>query len=74
MSDFRRKKYCRFSAGELTIDYKDVKALKNFINEAGMIVPSRVTGTRAEYQRPLATAIKRARYLGLLKYCDAHKV
>lgn len=74
MSDFRRKRYCRFTAGELTIDYKDVDTLMSFINDAGMIVPSRVTGTKAKYQRQLTRAIKLARYLGLLKYCDSHEI
>ena len=71
---FRRKKFCRFKAeGIEQIDYKDINLLKNYIMENGKIVPSRITGTSAKYQRQLATAIKRARYLALLPYCDAHK-
>ena len=71
---FRRKKYCRFSAeGIDQIDYKDLATLKNYISETGKIVPSRITGTSAKYQRQLAMAIKRARYLALLPYCDAHR-
>ncbi|EDX27426.1 ribosomal protein S18 [Francisella tularensis subsp. novicida FTG] len=54
------------------IDYKDVNKLKAYITETGKIVPSRVTGTSAKYQRQLATAIKRARFLALLPYCDRH--
>lgn len=74
MSNFRRKKYCRFSAdGAELIDYKDIVTLKNYITETGKIVPSRVTGTSAKYQRLLAQAIKRARYLALLPYTDSHK-
>ncbi|HEB99549.1 MAG TPA: 30S ribosomal protein S18 [Thiotrichales bacterium] len=70
---FRRRKYCRFTAeGVKEIDYKDIATLKNYISETGKIVPSRITGTKARYQRQLATAIKRARYLALLPYCDAH--
>ncbi|MFO1431344.1 MAG: 30S ribosomal protein S18 [Candidatus Competibacteraceae bacterium] len=70
---FRRKKFCRFTAeGVKEIDYKDITTLKNYITETGKIVPSRVTGTRARYQRQLATAIKRARFLALLPYCDHH--
>ena len=70
---FRRKKFCRFTAeGVKEIDYKDITVLKNYITETGKIVPSRVTGTRARYQRQLATAIKRARFLALLPYCDHH--
>ena len=70
---FRRKKFCRFTAeGIKEIDYKDITTLKSYITETGKIVPSRVTGTRARYQRQLATAIKRARFLALLPYCDHH--
>lgn len=71
---FRRKKFCRFKAeGIDQIDYKDINLLKNYIMENGKIVPSRITGTSAKYQRQLSTAIKRARFLALLPYCDAHK-
>jgi len=70
---FRRKKYCRFTAeGVKEIDYKDLNTLKNYVTESGKIVPSRITGTSAKYQRQLATAIKRARYLALLPYSDSH--
>lgn len=70
---FRRKRYCRFTAeGVKEIDYKDLDTLKNYITETGKIVPSRITGTKAKYQRQLATAIKRARYLALLPYTDSH--
>lgn len=70
---FRRKKYCRFTAeGVKEIDYKDLVTLKNYVTESGKIVPSRITGTKAKYQRQLATAIKRARYLALLPYSDSH--
>lgn len=71
---FRRKKFCRFTAeGVKEIDYKDVDLLKDFITEQGKIIPSRITGTRAHYQRQLSTAIKRARFLALLPYTDLHK-
>ena len=71
---FRRKKYCRFTAEGITeIDYKDLETLKSFVTETGKIVPSRITGTKVKYQRQLATAIKRARYLSLLQFTDQHK-
>lgn len=71
---YRRRKYCRFTEeGIKEVDYKDIELLQDFITETGKIIPSRITGTRAKYQRQLATAIKRARYLALLPYCDAHK-
>lgn len=70
---FRRRKYCRFTAeGVKEIDYKDLATLKNYVTESGKIVPSRITGTKSRYQRQLARAIKRARYLALLPYSDAH--
>ena len=70
---FRRRRYCRFTAeGIERIDYKDIELLKAFITETGKIVPSRITGTSAKYQRQLATAVKRARFLSLLPYTDSH--
>jgi small subunit ribosomal protein S18 len=70
---FRRKKYCRFTAEGITeIDYKDLNLLKAYVSESGKIVPSRITGTKPKYQRQLATAIKRARFLALLPYTDQH--
>ena len=70
---FRRRKFCRCTAeGVKEIDYKDLDTLKGYITETGKIVPSRITGTKARYQRQLATAIKRARYLALLPYTDSH--
>ena len=70
---FRRRKFCRFTAEGVTeIDYKDLDILRQYISETGKIVPSRITGTKAKYQRQLATAVKRARYLALLPYTDSH--
>ena len=70
---FRRRKFCRFTAeGVKEIDYKDLNTLKAYVTETGKIVPSRITGTKATYQRQLAVAIKRARYLALLPYTDGH--
>jgi small subunit ribosomal protein S18 len=70
---FRRKKFCKFTAdGVERIDYKDLATLKNYITETGKIVPSRITGTRSFYQRQLAEAVKRARFLALLPYTDQH--
>ncbi|MDH5324720.1 MAG: 30S ribosomal protein S18 [Gammaproteobacteria bacterium] len=71
---FRRKKFCRFTAeGVKEIDYKDLGTLRSYVTETGKIVPSRITGTSAKYQRQLSTAIKRARYLALLPYSDSHR-
>ena len=71
---FKRKKVCRFTSGDSNeIDYKDLNTLKGFITETGKIVPSRITGTHTRYQRQLARAIKHARFLALLPYCDSHK-
>jgi small subunit ribosomal protein S18 len=71
---FRRRKFCRFTAeGVKEIDYKDLDTLKAYVSETGKIVPSRITGTKAKYQRQLATAVKRARFLALLPYSDSHQ-
>jgi len=72
---FRRRKFCRFTAENVKeIDYKDLNTLRQYVTENGKIVPSRITGTKAKYQRQLATAIKRARFLALLPYTDNHDV
>lgn len=64
-----RKKVCYFKKNNITvIDYKDLELLKRFISANGKIIPRRVTGTGAKYQRILATAIKRARQMALLPY------
>ena len=71
---FKRKKFCRFTvAGVEQIDYKDAELLKDFLQENGKIMPARLTGTKAGYQRQLGTAIKRARFLALLPYTDNHQ-
>jgi len=70
---FKRKRFCRFTAeGVDEIDYKDLNTLKNYVSESGKIMPSRISGTKTRYQRQLTTAIKRARYLALMHYSDAH--
>ena len=70
---FKRKKFCRFTAeGIKEVDYKATDLLKDFIAENGKIIPSRITGTKARYQRQLTTAIKRARFLAFLPYTDQH--
>ena len=58
---------------DMEIDYKDLDSLRQFIGETGKIVPSRITGTTARFQRQLAAEVKRARYLSLLPYTDQHK-
>ena len=64
-----RKKVCYFTKNHIKyIDYKDVDLLKKYISPSGKITPKRITGTSAKYQRRLATAIKRARYMALLPF------
>jgi small subunit ribosomal protein S18 len=73
MAHFRRKKMCYFTANKIkTVDYKDIGLLRKFIMENGKIVPSRITGTKARYQRQVAKAIKLARFLAMLPYSDSH--
>ena len=70
---FRRRKFCKFTAeGVKEIDYKDLETLRAYGTETGKVVPSRITGTKARYQRQLSTAVKRARFLALLPYTDKH--
>jgi small subunit ribosomal protein S18 len=72
---FRRRKFCKFTAeGTIQIDYTDIETLKAYLSETGKIVPSRITGTKARYQRQLAVAVKRARHLSLIPYTDSHNV
>ena len=70
---YKRKK--QFKLPDKTIDdldYKDIELLKCFLTETGKIIPSRITGTKSNFQRKLATEIKRARFLALLPYTDQH--
>ena len=70
---FKRKRFCRFTAEKVEwIDYKDIDTLKDFVTETGKIMPARLTGTKARYQRQLSDAINRARFLALLPYTDNH--
>ncbi|OAH54270.1 MULTISPECIES: 30S ribosomal protein S18 [Bacillaceae] len=65
----KRKKVCYFTSNGIThIDYKDVDLLKKFVSERGKILPRRVTGTSAKYQRRLTIAIKRSRQVALLPF------
>jgi small subunit ribosomal protein S18 len=72
---FKRKRFCRFTVANVEeVDYKDVDVLRDFIAENGKIIPARLTGTRAFYQRQVNTAIKRSRFLAMLPYSDQHRV
>ncbi|GGE83110.1 30S ribosomal protein S18 [Priestia taiwanensis] len=65
----KRRKVCFFTANGINhIDYKDTDLLKRFVSERGKILPRRVTGTSAKYQRKLTIAIKRSRQMALLPY------
>ena len=70
---FKKQKFCKFTKeGISEIDYKDINLIKEFITETGKILPSRITGTKAKFQRQISTAVKRARYLALIPYSDNH--
>ena len=73
MSTYFRRKKMNHTDNDVIIDYKDVNFLKNYISETGKIVPSRINGTSARAQRQITVAIKYARLLGLLPYCDSHR-
>jgi small subunit ribosomal protein S18 len=67
--EVKNKKVCKFTENDvLYIDFKDVKMLQRYVTEQGKIIPKRITGTSAKYQRQLTTAIKRARYMALLPF------
>jgi small subunit ribosomal protein S18 len=70
---FKKAKFCKFTKeGISEIDYKDLDLIREYITETGKILPSRITGTKAKYQRQISTAVKRARFLALIPYCDNH--
>ncbi|CAM5197560.1 MAG: 30S ribosomal protein S18 [Lysinibacillus sp.] len=70
----KRRKVCYFTSNNIThIDYKDVDLLKKFISERGKILPRRVTGTSAKYQRKLTSAIKVSRIMALLPFVAEDK-
>ena len=74
MAYFRRKQFSKFEGEKIhNVDYKDIYALKAYLTETAKIVPSRITGMNARGQRALSKAIKYARFLALLPYCDHHK-
>ena len=63
------KKVCYVTKNHIKyIDYKDVELLRKYISPSGKITSRRITGTSSKYQRMLAQAIKRARYMALLPY------
>ncbi|MEX1011788.1 MAG: 30S ribosomal protein S18 [Balneolaceae bacterium] len=64
-----RTKECKFTkAGFVYIDYKDTETLQRFLNDQGKILPRRVTGTSARFQRQLSRAVRRARFMALIPY------
>ena len=66
---FRRKKVCKFTVEKIdTISYRDVRLLQQFVSDRGKIIPRRLTGTSAPFQRKLTKAIKQARAIALLPY------
>ncbi len=73
MSTYFRRKKMNHTDNDVIIDSKEVNFLKKYISETGKIVPSRITGTSARAQRQITMAIKYARLLGLLPYCDSHR-
>ena len=64
-----RFKPCPFCREKIdVVDYKDLSALRRAISDKGKIRSSRVTGACRRHQSQLATAVKRAREVGLLPY------
>jgi len=66
---FRRKKVCKFTVEKIdTISYRDVRLLQQFVSDRGKIIPRRLSGTSAPFQRKLTRAIKQARAIALLPF------
>ena len=66
---FRRKKVCKFTVEKIdSISYRDVRLLQQFVSDRGKIIPRRLTGTSAPFQRKLTRAIKQARAIALLPF------
>ena len=69
MAFIGRRRICKFCEDrDLTINYKNIKLTKKFVNDQGKIIPRRVTGTCSKHQRQLTRAIKQARNIALLSY------
>jgi len=65
----KKEKYCRFKKNGIKfVDYKNPDFLLSFVNEQGKLLPRRITGTSAKYQKKVAQAVKRARHLALMPY------
>lgn len=68
-SNKKKKKRCPFrSAGIKQIDYKDIDTLERFITERGKILPRRITGVSAHFQKLLTQAVKQARHMALIPF------
>ncbi len=67
---FQRRRVCRFCNDKITIDYKDVNLIRNFLTERGRIIPRRVSGNCMAHQRELTIAIKRARTIALVAFAE----
>lgn len=71
MAYYFRKNYSKFTDIK-EIDYKNLDTLREYLTENSKIISSRISNTEVRYQRKLAIAIKQARFLALLPYCDKH--
>jgi small subunit ribosomal protein S18 len=70
---FRRKKVTKITPeNEATVDYKNVPLLREYVSETGAVLPARITSASSRHQRMLKREIKKARFLALLPYSDAH--
>ena len=67
--EMAKSKYCRFCRADISfIDYKDADYLKRFLNEQAKILPRRISGNCVRHQKRVASAIKKARHLGMLPF------
>ncbi len=64
-----KKLYCNFCSEKIeNIDYKDVNLLQKLSSMQGKLYGRKRLGTCAKHQRQVQQAVKRARFLGLMRY------
>jgi len=65
-----RCRYCAKNAP--VVDYKDINTLQKFCSPQGKLYDRKRLGSCAKHQRLITAAVKRARFLALLRYTGLH--
>lgn len=58
---------CKLCADQVVVDYREADFLKKFMTERGKILGRHMSAACAAHQRQIATAIKRARVMQLVR-------